>query len=226
MTDVNEPPTALALSNASVAENQAAGTSVGLLSTTDADAGDAFSYALVSGTGSADNGSFTIDGATLKTAASFDHEAKSSYSIRVESTDEGGEKFSSQFTVTVTDSPEGPSFHGFFQPVDNLPTVNAAKAGSAVPIKFDLGGNEGLDIFADGYPKSHAISCADGSAIDDIESTVNAGGSSLKYDATVNPPAGQYVYVWKTQKSWAGTCRQFDLKLMGGTTHAANFKFK
>jgi VCBS repeat-containing protein len=226
VTDVNEPPTALALSNASVAENQAGGTSVGLLSTSDPDAGDAFSYALVSGTGSADNGSFTIDGATLKTAASFDYEAKSSYSIRVESTDEGGEKFSSQFTVTVTDLPDGPSFHGFFQPVDNLPTVNAVKAGSAMPIKFDLGGNQGLDVFADGYPQSRAISCVSGAALDDIESTVSAGGSSLSYNPTVNPPAGQYVYVWKTEKSWAGTCRQFDLKLRGGTTHSAKFKLK
>jgi len=32
------------------------------------------------------------------------------------------------------------NFSGFLQPVDNLPTLNRVKAGSAVPIKFSLGG--------------------------------------------------------------------------------------
>jgi VCBS repeat-containing protein len=109
VTDVNEPPTGLSLSPASVAENQAAGTTVGSLSTTDPDAGDAFTYSLVSGTGSTDNGSFTIDGATLKTNASFDYETKNSYSVRVQSTDQGGRTFSRQLTVTVTNVGEGPT---------------------------------------------------------------------------------------------------------------------
>jgi hypothetical protein len=118
------------------------------------------------------------------------------------------------------------AFHGFFQPVDNLPVMNSVKAGSAVPVKFDLSGNQGLNIFAAGYPKTKMISCADSSALDDIESTVTAGASSLSYDATVNPPVGQYIYVWKTEKSWAGTCRQLDVMLVDGTVHSAKFKFK
>jgi streptogramin lyase len=32
-------------------------------------------------------------------------------------------------------------FSGFFQPVDNPPTLNSTKAGSAVPVKFSLNGN-------------------------------------------------------------------------------------
>ena len=39
-------------------------------------------------------------------------------------------------------------FTGFFSPVDNLPTVNVAKAGSTIPVKFSLGGNRGLGILA------------------------------------------------------------------------------
>ena len=70
VTDVNEAPTAIALSNAAVAENQPAGTSVGTLSTTDPDAGDTSTYQLVTGAGSTDNSSFTIDGDTLKTTGS------------------------------------------------------------------------------------------------------------------------------------------------------------
>jgi len=99
----NNAPTGLALSAATVAENEAAGTVVGTFSTTDDDTGDMHAYTLVSGTGDTDNVSFTIDGETLKTAASFDYETKSSYSIRVKTDDGNGGTFQQTFTITVTD---------------------------------------------------------------------------------------------------------------------------
>jgi Bacterial Ig-like domain len=111
---------------------------------------------------------------------------------------------------------------GFFQPVDNLPTLNSAKAGSAIPVKFNLGGNQGLNIFASGYPTSNTAFCDAEAGNDTVETTVNAGLSSLTYDTTAN----QYIYVWKTDKLWAGQCRQLRVKLIDGTVHAANFKFK
>lgn len=111
---------------------------------------------------------------------------------------------------------------GFLQPVDNLPTLNVAKAGSAIPVIFSLGGDQGLSVVAAGYPTSNVAAC-DASAHDDvIEATVSAGNSSLAYD----PVANRYTYVWKTDKAWAGTCRQLRLKLVDGTLHAASFKFK
>ena len=91
---------ALALSNASVAENSASGTAVGTLSSTDPDAGNTFSYSLVTGTGSTDNGSFQIVGSALKTLAVFDYETKSSYSVRVRTTDQGGLSIEQVFTIT------------------------------------------------------------------------------------------------------------------------------
>jgi hypothetical protein len=111
------------------------------------------------------------------------------------------------------------AFAGFRSPVDNLPTLNTVKAGSSVPIKFSLSGNQGLGIIASGYPASDAVLC-DAAPQDAIEQTVTAGGSSLSYDSV----ADQYNYVWKTDKAWAGTCRQFVLKLDDGTFHQANFK--
>ena len=113
-------------------------------------------------------------------------------------------------------------FAGFFPPVDNTPTWNVAKAGSAIPVKFSLSGDQGLGILAAGYPKSSLIACGAGGTLDAIESTVTAGGSSLSYDAL----ADQYVYVWKTDKAWANTCRQLEVKLNDGTSHFANFEFK
>ena len=79
--NVTNPPTVLALSVLTVAENQTVGAVVGTFSTTDDDTGDILT--LISGTGDTDNASFTIDGDSLKTASSFDYENKSSYSIRV-----------------------------------------------------------------------------------------------------------------------------------------------
>jgi probable HAF family extracellular repeat protein len=114
-------------------------------------------------------------------------------------------------------------FSGFFSPVNNPPTLNVVKAGRAVPLKFSLGGGEGLDIFAEGYPKSRQIDCVTLAPLDAIEQTTSAaGGSALSYDPTTE----RYTYVWKTKKAWSGTCRQLVVKLDDGSVHRANFKFR
>ena len=97
---------------------------------------------------------------------------------------------------------------------------NRMKAGGAVPVKFSLGGNRGLDIFADGYPQSGSVSC-ENAEVDDVEETLTTGNSGLRYDEA----SDQYSYVWKTDKAWAGSCRQLVLKLADGTYHRANFEF-
>ena len=112
-------------------------------------------------------------------------------------------------------------FRGFFRPIDNLPTLNVVKAGSGIPVKFSLSGDQGLDVVAPGYPASDGVDCNTSAPLDTVEQTVTAGGSSLSYDAL----ADQYVYVWKTDKAWAGTCRRLDVTLIDGTRHVAHFKF-
>lgn len=114
------------------------------------------------------------------------------------------------------------AFEGFFPPVDNKPTFNVVKAGSTVPVKFSLGGDFGLNIFAAGFPKSNVIACDSTAITDGIEQVAAPGSSGLSYDATT----GQYSYNWKTSKPWAGTCRQLVVKLIDGTTHRALFQFK
>jgi len=106
---VNEAPMDVALVGARVLENQAAGTSVGVFSTSDRDAGDSFSYSFVAGASSADNASFTISGNRLKTSAAFDFETKSSYSIRVRTTDSGARSFEQAFTISVGNLNEAPN---------------------------------------------------------------------------------------------------------------------
>ena len=114
------------------------------------------------------------------------------------------------------------NFTGFFAPIDNLPALNEMKAGQAAPVKFSLGGNQGLNIFAAGSPSSVQISCSTSDPILPVEQTETAGSSSLSYDSTSN----QYKYTWKTESTWKNTCRQLTVTLRDGTVHVAKFKFK
>ena len=73
-----------------------------------------------------------------------------------------------------------------------------------------------------GYPQSTKINCGTSTNRCAIEVPVTAGGRSLSYDSLTDT----YNYVWKTHKSWAGTCRQLEVRLADGTFHYVNFKFK
>ncbi|UOQ90153.1 Ig-like domain-containing protein [Agromyces endophyticus] len=99
----NHVPSDLTLSNDDVLENEPAGTVVGTLALVDEDPAATPAFTLVSGTGDADNSSFTITGSTLKTAASFDYEVKQSYSIRVRGSDGYGGSREEAFTIGVLD---------------------------------------------------------------------------------------------------------------------------
>lgn len=114
------------------------------------------------------------------------------------------------------------SFRGFFPPVANAPAVNQVRAGSAVPVKFSLGGDQGLDIFQQGFPASQPVACDSFAILGPAEETATAGQSELQYD----PALDQYTYVWKTDRAWAGTCRQLVLRFSDGSLHVANFQLK
>jgi len=126
---VNDAPTDISISSSSVAENQPVGTIVGNFSTTDVDGGPTYTYSLVAGAGDTDNASFSIVGDTLKTAAIFDNETKSSYSIRVQTNDGAGGTYDEIFAITVTGVNEAPTITKVAPsavPEDNPPTGNVA----------------------------------------------------------------------------------------------------
>jgi len=97
----NQRPTDITLSNNSLTENEPVNSVVGVLSSADPDVGDEHSYTLVSGSGSEDNAAFNILENSLRTSIVFDYEAKSSYSIRVRSTDSGELFTEKAFTILV-----------------------------------------------------------------------------------------------------------------------------
>nr|MDP9326785.1 PxKF domain-containing protein [Actinomycetota bacterium] len=177
--------------------------------------------------GCADGGSgLTNCAGTVANTVNVDTLTVGTKTFKVDSADGAGNLGTRTVTYTVRYD-----FAGFFRPVDNKDgsgnyILNVVKAGSAVPIKFSLGGNKGLNIMTSGYPTSKKIACGDTPTTDTIESTVTAGSSSLSYDATTD----QYTYVWKTDKNWAtdttqGPCRQLVVKLADGQSYFAVFKF-
>jgi hypothetical protein len=116
------------------------------------------------------------------------------------------------------------NWSGFFQPVNN-PTdpapCNTVKAGSAIPVKFTLHGYQGMNILATGSPTWTIGSCSGTDDAITSTETVTAGNSSLSYDAT----SDQYVYVWKTDKTWAGKSMRLTVTLADGMPHYARFIF-
>ncbi len=102
----NNSPTDLVLLGIFVEENLSLDSLVGTLTATDPDVGDTFTYSLVGGLGSDDNAAFTVVGDQLRTAVTFDYEARSNYTIRVKVTDSGSETFEKVFAITISDVAE------------------------------------------------------------------------------------------------------------------------
>ena len=99
--NVNEAPTDIALSKATIAENSAVGAEVGILSATDPDLGDTFTFSL---TDSA-NGAFKIENGKLVVADSskLDFEKAASHQVKIAVKDAGGLTFEKVVTIGVTD---------------------------------------------------------------------------------------------------------------------------
>jgi hypothetical protein len=88
---------------------------------------------------------------------------------------------------------------GPFAPVNPHPTVNLAKAGSTIPVKFRLGADRGLAVFSAGYPQVRSMACTSGDS-DGVEQTLTTSTSKLVFDEV----SGTYNYQWKTDRSRTG----------------------
>lgn len=109
ISDVNNAPSALFLSNNNVPESTTLGSIIGNFTSADPDANDVHSYTLVSGTGDADNGNFLITGLDLKTDTVFDINLKSQYNIRVRTTDLQGSFFEDALVINIINSNDAPT---------------------------------------------------------------------------------------------------------------------
>lgn len=106
VTNVNESPTAVLISNNDVLEHSPVGTVVGTITAQDQDYGDTHSFSLVSNPGRY----FRVAGSTLKVDSSnLDHEIASSVNILVKATDKGGLSVTSTISIKVNDRNEAPN---------------------------------------------------------------------------------------------------------------------
>ncbi|MDW7694045.1 cadherin domain-containing protein [Flammeovirgaceae bacterium SG7u.111] len=109
IVNANDAPTDMNLSPGVVAENSETGTSIGILTTTDEDTGDVFTYALAAGDGQNNNSRFIVVNNEIKTLDKFDYEERQLYYINVKVTDAGQGVFTKLFTVQITDANDAPT---------------------------------------------------------------------------------------------------------------------
>ncbi|MBI3663337.1 MAG: PxKF domain-containing protein [Acidobacteria bacterium] len=122
----------------------------------------------------------------------------------------------------------GPSvryaFVGFHQPVDNLPAINAARAGRTIPVKWSLQDAQGNFISSLGSFVSllaGPIPCDAAPSAEVEEQLTSPGSTTLRYDATTN----QFIFNWQSSSGWRG-CRLLQLTLADGSRHYAKFNFR
>ena len=131
VTNVDEAPTDIALSNDKVFEAAPVGTEIGIFTTSDPEGG-AFTYELVTSFG--DNAAFLISVDKLLINEVPDY-SKPTYSIKVRSTDSSGLYFEKQFTIHVIDRSE------LSLPVETDLRWVAYSGNLQVPVSFLAKGN-------------------------------------------------------------------------------------
>jgi len=111
---------------------------------------------------------------------------------------------------------------GFYQPVDMNGVVNTVKAGSTVPLKFELfsGSTELTGTTAVKSFTAVSVSCSTSAVVDDVEVTTT-GGTTLRYDTT----GGQFIQNWQTPKT-VGACIKVTMTAADGSAMNALFKLK
>ena len=115
------------------------------------------------------------------------------------------------------------AFSGFSNPIAALPAINTANAGRTVPVKYSLRDVNGAvisDLTSFDSLISAPVACDTNVPTAEAEETDAAGSTTIRFES------GQFLYNWKTQSAWAGTCRMLQLTLTDGTRHMVSFQFK
>jgi Tol biopolymer transport system component len=149
-------------------------------------------------------------GGPVPNGSAFDTGSVGSKTFRVTATNDRGKTASLTIAYTVVYA-----FRGFDSPVSAAGSIDTAKAGDSVPLKFSLSGNQGLAAVT--RTTSQPASCIDWSAL----GAATATQTKLSYSASLD----RYLDVVATDASWKGSCRTLDLELADGTHHAVHVHF-
>ncbi|MDF2451738.1 MAG: cya 3 [Bacteroidota bacterium] len=198
VTDVNEAPTNIILSDTTIKEGLPIGTVVGQLSSTDEDNGNTQTYSLVTGLGDADNSLFTINSNALTTAATYSF-TNQTYSIRVRTTDNGTLFYEKVILILVEDSN--------YVPTDIIPSMTSFDEniiiGTAVSTLTTID-NDATD--------THTLTLVSGAGSTD-NSYFSISGNTLLTDSAVNfeNKAIYFIRVKSTDPGNANIIKTFTL---------------
>ncbi len=105
-------------------------------------------------------------------------------------------------------------------PVNAAPTVNMAKAGRTIPLKFRVtsAGGAPVTTLTSVRVTVASLSCSAGSTTDAVEEY--SGGSGLQ-----NLGNGNYQFNWATPSAYAQSCKTLSLDLGDGVPRQALFQF-
>lgn len=112
---------------------------------------------------------------------------------------------------------------GVKKPIQGPPALNNERAGSGIPVKWELKdahGDDILDLSTVVTYGSGVFDCDTGAGpglVLDVETT---GNSVLRFGNN------HYIFDWDTQKEWSGTCRRLVIELDSGQQVIADFSFK
>lgn len=112
---------------------------------------------------------------------------------------------------------------GFYRPVTMDKTVvNTVKAGSTVPLKFNvLKGSTPMTSDIGSTFTTTRVNCDSGD-VEDVVDFVTTGSTSLRYDAA----GGQWVQNWATPAGGKGSCYRVTMTTADGSAISADFKLK
>jgi hypothetical protein len=139
------------------------------------------------------------------------------HNFTVTGSDLADNEASATHTYTV-----GYRFSGFRPPVG--PGLNSVKGGQTVPIKWQL------RDYSNGFVRalssvrsitSRPIACP-GASSTTISESATGTQVGLRYDTT----SEQFVYDWRTDRAWVGTCRQLVVELTDGSQRTADFAIR
>jgi gliding motility-associated-like protein len=177
----NNAPTAISLSSYKFLENLPLRTPVATLTSTDADSGDTFTYALVAGDGDKDNSNFRIVNDQLTVNAKMDYETQAAFSIRLRSTDQNGCAAEKAITLSLINEVEAK---------DPLPARNFISPNGDGVNDFFVIAN--IDSYVD-----YSLSVYNESGMEVFSAD---RGYSNNWDGTYNGkplPDGAYMYILK-----------------------------
>ena len=153
----------------------------------------------------------------VESGAAIDTSTAGPHEFTVTARDGAGNTTTVTHGYTVADP--GYDFGGFLGSI--LDGVRV-RAGDPIPIVFSLGGDHGLDVLAPGSPSSGQVDCDAGGEPSETEPARSKWDQGLLFNAQT----GHYVFWWQTEKSWAGTCRAFELGLNDGSVHRLVVRFR